>query len=440
MSKLIFLRGYLIIILLIISVGWGLDKLLGHSVIEENIPSDSIGIKAGFLYLDTVLRQHEGNIETVWNEQQKVIQTALGYPVALFQISDFSGEEKVIKSLESDEIITLRSEENTNIYYQKLPNANFIIALGPLQDITIRQKTDDIVIWVYYLLVAIALYVWLWPLSRDLRELRRTAIDFGAENFAARVNISKNSSISPVAMAFNLMAQRIQDLITSHQDLTHAVSHELKTPLSRFKFSLEIINNSDDSKQRKKYLHAMKQDVRELDELIDEMLSYAKLGAHNLKLNLQQLDPEQWLYDIIEQYNSEDIKISLNVKHPTLEKERPITIDKLLMSRAVHNLIRNGLRYAQQQLKIRFNRYNKHVSIWIEDDGVGIPEQFREQVFQPFARLDISRDRQSGGYGLGLAITQKIVQQHGGRIYVDKSTLGGACFKLSWEDIDIGKL
>ena len=90
-------------------------------------------------------------------------------------------------------------------------------------------------------MVATAIYLWLLPFSRDLCELRRATKKFGNENFATRVKVGKNSSIAPVATAFNSMAQRIDDLITAHQDLTHAVSHELKTPLSRFKFSLEII-------------------------------------------------------------------------------------------------------------------------------------------------------------------------------------------------------
>ena len=384
--------------------------------------------------------KYKEDIETGWNAEQTVIQTALGFPVALLQSSDFSGDKQIINALESGKITTLATEEKSNIYYQKLQNTHFIIALGPVDNSTIRESTDGILIWVYYLLVAIALYIWLWPLSRDLRELRKTAIDFGAENFAARVKINKSSSITPVATAFNSMAQRIQDLITSHQDLTNAVSHELKTPLSRFKFSLEIVNNSDDKELSKKYLQAMKQDVCELDELIDEMLNYAKLGTHNLKLNPQCVEPKQWLKTIIESYSQEEIKISLEIMSLNSEQEKYITIDKHLMSRAVHNLIRNGLRYAHHHLKISFNKVDEKIYLSIEDDGIGIPEQFREQIFQPFARLDTSRDRQSGGYGLGLAITQKIVQQHGGKVVVDKSVLVGARFKLSWVDIDIEKI
>jgi len=176
----------------------------------------------------------------------------------------------------------------------------------------------------------------------------------------------------------------------------------------------------------------MKQDVSELDELIEEMLGYAKFGAHNLKLNLEDIVPEHWLKDIIKHYDEKNIKIQLNITSPILDKSKTITIDSHLMSRAINNLIRNGLRYAESQLVISLEIVENQVNLHIEDDGPGIPEQFYEQIFQPFTRLDTSRDKQSGGYGLGLAIVQKILLQHGGQINVGKSQLGGADFLLNW--------
>ncbi len=176
----------------------------------------------------------------------------------------------------------------------------------------------------------------------------------------------------------------------------------------------------------------MKQDVCELDELIDEMLSYAKFGAHNLKLHVEEIHPEYWLRELIKPYDENNIIINLNVATETNDKAKTISIDTRLMSRAINNLIRNGLRYAKNQLKISLEISNKQVNLLVEDDGPGIPEQSREQIFQPFTRLDTSRDRQSGGYGLGLAITQKILQQHGGQINVEESRLGGAKFQLIW--------
>ena len=257
-------------------------------------------------------------------------------------------------------------------------------------------------------------------------------MNFGNNNFSARVNLNQASSIQPVADAFNSMAQRIEDLVSAHEDLTHSVSHELKTPLARFKFSLEIIENCDDSNQRQANLQAMKEDVCELDELIEEMLSYAQFGVHNLRLNLQAVNARVWLQDVISRYDLDNNEIEIYLIVNTPEPETMIRIDKHLMNRAVHNLIRNALCYALNQINISLQLAGDYVKLTIEDDGPGIPVQFQDQIFQPFTRLDSSRNRQSGGHGLGLAITQKIVQQHGGRIEVSHSLLGGAGFQLSW--------
>ncbi len=231
------------------------------------------------------------------------------------------------------------------------------------------------------------------------------------------------------------MTQCIQELVVAHKDLTHAVSHELKTPLARFKFSLEMISSNDNVEKKRKYVQAMQQDVRELDELIEEMLRYAKLSTENLKLNLEKVHPKQWLQGIISQYDQGKVKIHFQFFAEPSSTEKEIIIDLHLMSRAIHNLIRNGLRYAQSQLQVSLEIGNHQIKLRIDDDGVGIPEKYFDHIFQPFTRLDASRDRQSGGYGLGLAITQKIVQQHGGHIVVDKSVLGGAGFQLIWRGL-----
>ncbi len=323
-------------------------------------------------------------------------------------------------------------ENNARVYYRQLSNSEYIIALNPLPEKAEVVFFEILLISTYYLLVAGALFLWLWPLSRDLHELRRTAIDFGAENYATRVKLAKTSSIGSVADSFNAMAQRIQELISAHQDLTYAVSHELKTPLTRFKFSLQIISDLKDEEQRKKYLRSMNQDVNELDQLIDEMIRYAQFSAENLTLNLAEVNSQQWLESIISQYDQNSFKIPVILVTQIERNQQTITIDKLLMSRAINNIIRNGLRYAKTQLIISHHIINGQFNLLIEDDGLGIPEQFYEQIFQPFSRLDTSRDKQSGGYGLGLAIAQKILLQHGGEICVRKSELSGACFHLRW--------
>lgn len=432
MSSTLFLRSYLMIVLLILAVGWMLDQVLVYYGEQENIVLDNSHLRGSFLYVDAILTDSRPAIKAAWEQHHATLESALGYPITLYQFSDFSGDKAFLQALALGQIVALSNESKAITYYKTMSDNDHIIAFEPASDKPIHPTADDLVIGVYYLLVAVILFFWLRPFSSALRQLRAAAINFGDNNFSVRVNLNQTSSVQPVADAFNSMAQRIEDLVSAHEDLTHSVSHELKTPLARFKFSLEIIENCEDSSQRQAYLQAMKEDVCELDELIEEMLSYAQFGVHNLKLNLQAVNARVWLQDVISRYELDNNEIEIHLVVNTPEPETMIRIDKHLMNRAVHNLIRNALSYALNQINISLQLAGNYVKLTIEDDGPGIPVQFHDQIFQPFTRLDSSRNRQSGGHGLGLAITQKIVQQHGGRIEVSNSLLGGAGFQLTW--------
>ncbi|MCH9698415.1 MAG: HAMP domain-containing protein [Gammaproteobacteria bacterium] len=432
MSNALFLRNYLIIVGLILAVGWGLDRVLLHYNKQDNLATDSQYLRGSFLYINTVLENDQSAVRNSWQHYKAEFEHELGYPVALYERSDFSGDQNFLDQLETGHILALTNENNAMVYYRQINVSDYVIALGPILTSDSWQYNDMVLIAVYHVFVAVALFFWLRPFSSDLHELRSAASRFGENDFSTRVNVNQSSSIRPVADAFNAMAQRIEELVSAHKDLTQAVSHELKTPLARFKFSLEIISNLSDSKQRMSYIEAMKEDVRELDELIAEMLSYAEFGAHHLKLNLEVFHAGDWLRECVKHYAQEakisNIELDINIEHP----DQTIRIDKHLMSRALHNLIRNALRYAHQHIQISLHFAEQQTTLRVDDDGPGIPEQFREQVFQPFTRLDGSRDRQSGGHGLGLAITRRIVHQHGGSIQVGASSTGGAGFQLHW--------
>lgn len=433
MSNALFIRNYLMIVLLIFATGWMLDQVLAYYIEQENISSDNTKLQGSFLYIETILSDSQSTIASAWQQHHAAIENALGYPVALYQLSDFSGDKTFLHALVLGQIMSLSNENKDILYYKKMSDTNHIIALGPLSGNS-HYSSDVLVISIYYLLVAAVLFFWLRPFSSDLHALRTAASSFGEDDFSARVEVNQSSSIRLVADAFNSMAQRIEDLVSAHEDLTHAVSHELKTPLARFKFSLEIIENCNDSVQRQVHLQAMKEDVCELDQLIEEMLSYARFSVHNLKLHLETVDAGTWLNEVIHRYELDNNGIQIHLALNSTDQETLLKIDRHMMNRAIHNLIRNALCYARSQINISMQTANGYVELRIEDNGPGIPVQSRDQIFQPFTRLDSSRNRQFGGHGLGLAISQKILQQHGGSIKVIDSILGGAGFRLSWPE------
>lgn len=438
MSRLLFVRSYLLIVIGIFLVGFTLDKVLTEFIVKsDKKPTEEMLLQGHFLYIEIVLKQQKKTLPLAWAQSKAMLKKELAYPLELYHISDFSAQASLVTLLNSGQVSAMLSDDGQRVYYRQLSGTDYLVALGPLYKETKHVLTDTSVMLIYYFCVFSALFLWLLPFSNDLHKLRKASVSFGAEDFSARVHLRKRSSIAPVANAFNFMAQHIEDLIVAHKDLTYAVSHELKTPLARFKFSLEIIASQADEMMREKYIQAMKGDVSELDDLVNEMLHYAKLSSRNLTLQFESVEGREWLEQIIAEYTETRINIRLDYSIVAGIKEKSIVIDCHSMSRAVNNLIRNGLRYANKQLTVSLHLADDITTICIEDDGCGIPEEHLEHVFQPFTRLDESRDRQSGGTGLGLAITQKIVHQHGGKIFAYRSSLGGAGFQLSWKDISL---
>jgi signal transduction histidine kinase len=315
--------------------------------------------------------------------------------------------------------------------YQQVPGSDQILALGPIPVATTDSIPESLIIVSYYLLIALVLLIWIRPFYRDLSMLRQGAANFGKEDFSTRVQLSDKSSILPVAQSFNTMAERIEYLVSAHQELTNAVSHELRTPLARFKFSLEILSRSRDPAKQQEYLDQMKDDVAELEDLIDEMLSYARLGEHNLLMNQVDIDLRSWLNEQLAVYRDEAIRVTCSFAVEGTTGTCRANLNPDLMARALHNIIRNGLRYARSKIDLHV-QCNGEASISVCDDGPGIPAELIDRIFEPFSRLESSRGKDSGGYGLGLAIAERILQRHHGSLTVKNCQPHGACFLLRW--------
>jgi two-component system, OmpR family, sensor kinase len=354
----------------------------------------------------------------------------IGIPVSSVAISDLAGMAELLPHSAADSIHVFYDSHDNAMLYQPIPNTALMLVLGPAP-LTLAEQNLG---WgiAYYLLVALILLLWLWPVYRDLSLLRRAAVDFGKADFSTRVVLSDKSRILPVATAFNAMAERLETLISSHKELTHAVSHELRTPLARFKFSMEMLARNLEPERKAQYLNDMKGDVTELETLIDEMLSYAKLSEQNLLMNLVDIDIKQWLQHEVAHYAHETIQVTCGFSAQTPNGDCRVTCNPDLMARAVHNIIRNGLRYAASSIIVHAHLTHEAAFIRICDDGPGIPHDKRDAIFEPFSRLETSRDKTSGGYGLGLAIAARIMQRHQGSIRVDNCEPQGACFKLEW--------
>jgi two-component system, OmpR family, sensor kinase len=275
---------------------------------------------------------------------------------------------------------------------------------------------------------ALAAYRWMRPIWLDLVMVRERAIDFTGGRFNTRARESHSVIIGPLARTLNALAMRMERLIAAQRDLTNGISHELRTPLARARFALEILREPSSAHEYETAVTSIEQDIAELDELIAMSLTYARLEYMSLQSNLEPTPLAAWFDAQVKEANLlyGDKAVTLRVD---VDRGTRVAMDKRLMSYAMRNLLRNAGKYANSQIHVSVAIARGNVEISVEDDGAGVAPAEREHIFDAFVRLD----RNTGGYGLGLAITRQVLSAHKGRIVAtDPETLPGARFELSW--------
>ena len=274
------------------------------------------------------------------------------------------------------------------------------------------------------------LLLWLRPHWRDLERLKRTAERFGKGHLSERTQIAPSSNIGSLAHVFDTMAGDIENLLNQQRDLLNAVSHELRTPLTRLDFGLALALSEDMPTASRERLQGLVAHIRELDELVLELLSYSRLQNPERLPERVEVPLDEFIDSILgsldEDLAAPEVVIDV-LLHGALER---FVLDPRLTARALQNLLRNAMRYCEKRIQVGVLVSEQGCEIWVDDDGIGIPDSERERVFEPFYRLDRSRDRATGGFGLGLAISRRALQAQGGTLTVEASPLGGARFRL----------
>lgn len=283
---------------------------------------------------------------------------------------------------------------------------------------------------VRYLIVALALLVpigfWSRTHWRGLQGLMRVADKFGAGQLKVRAQMKPGDSIYPLAERINHMADRIETLLESQRGLLHSVSHEIRTPIARLEFAFELLHDTAGDTLLQKRIGSMQDDLTELKSLVNELLGMARLDSDQ-PLRYETFDLTQALRTCANALPP--AAVSLDVSVP--DGMGTYYGDCRLLMRATGNLLRNAQKYANGKVALSAVRKLGGVAIMVDDDGPGIPEEERDKVLEPFYRLDRSRDRNTGGFGLGLSIASKAITLHGGALTIDTSPLGGARFTIS---------
>ncbi len=244
---------------------------------------------------------------------------------------------------------------------------------------------------------------------RSVARLAEAAESFGKGQDIKKFKPEGASEVRKAGQAFIMMRERIKKQMFERTQMLAGVSHDLRTPLTRMTLQLAMMGDNDDVK-------GLTEDVSEMKRMVDGYLSFAKgEGAEKSSLN----NANDIVKSIVDRIRRGGQEVELNSTSSVEIEIRPNAFE-----RCVSNIISNALRYADNA-KVSVNKLSSYLEILVDDDGPGIPQNKRNDVFKPFFRIDSSRNTQTGGVGLGLTIAKDIVMSHGGNIELQDSPLGG---------------
>ena len=245
--------------------------------------------------------------------------------------------------------------------------------------------------------------------ARSIRQLADAAESFG-KGVDSAFKPYGSVEVRKAGVAFNKMKERIKRQMSERTQMLAGVSHDLRTPLTRMKLSLAMAEKNDDNQ-------AFLEDVLEMEKMLEGYLSFARGEGSEESVDV---DLNGLIVGIVDKFNMQKQKIKY-------EKNENISLIKgreQALKRMITNIVSNAFRYAQN-IEVQLKETNNRLEITVDDDGPGIPEDKRDDVFKAFYRLEESRNKETGGIGLGLSITKDIVRSHGGTIRLSDSELGG---------------
>lgn len=408
-----------VLLLSIVALGWTFDRIFTTFLADEQ--SNPVS------HYETLGRQLAAGLDdnlaperflTAW-------QTESGTRLALLSQEELPLPDSLWRSLQAGQPLILETTTGLTLHYW-LPNHQRVLAMTPnaLQNNQQQTLVSALLSVAFYSGIALLLLLWLLPLVFSLRRLNQSALDWGRGDFSTRLPIGRLSYITDIERTFNRMADQIESLLQDNRLISSAVSHDLRTPLARLRFGIDILSESSDREERQRYEEHLSNDIDEMQALVDALLHYARLEQHLVQLDREPVN----LSEILQAYVNHHPQgvVVLEPSAEPLWTSGQATYLRMLL----HNILNNALNYGAGQVRIETERLRSRVVIHIHDDGPGLNPNDLSTLIKPFVRG--SSDAGHQGFGMGLAIADRIAHWHNGHLQVRRSAqLGGAEFLIA---------
>ncbi|MDO6444456.1 ATP-binding protein [Colwellia sp. 1_MG-2023] len=409
-------------------IGWGLDKLVADDYETQENPDVYIyqQLIEGFSQQLGELSSQQLPLATEKMAEQYQL------PISLDNINNVALPVTLLAKLSQHGGLLLATDEEAYIL-RKIPQhpqqlIKLQLPIAPDEN----QPLNIMLTAVLYIGVCAILIIWLFPLARRLFILTNAAEKIGKGDLGVRVPINRFSYINRLEKSFNQMASQIEKLMADNKLLARSLSHDIRTPMSCLRFGVEAALDSNNIAKKNEYLNRMEAELTNMEAMTSAFLSYAGMERQGINLRFENLDINQFISDICHDFQA--LAEQYNVKLTCQLSEKPIiySLDSHWFHQALQNLISNAVQYAKSQVVLSIAIQTKTIEFIVEDDGNGLAKDDLAKIFDPFVKLDTARSREHGHFGLGLAICQKVVHWHKGKIKANNSTnLSGARFTIS---------
>ena len=406
------LAGGLLVIAVLLDLGFGFLQTRGASDSDR--------------WLAATIQLIEARLAEVPAPERDALAASIASEIGV-DVQVLPRDAVVFDDISNQGTTPLVDADGATSYLYDAGSIDAIVRLGPIADPE-ESWLLSLLPPLFYLSILLVVGLWLRPLLRDVDAISGAAQRFAADYREPLTTADQATELKGLARNLDEMAARLSGVLRNQKELIAALSHEMRTPLARIRFALAVCSEGAGSELRDR-LAAMNDDVQEIDELIASMLNYARLDHPDLKMHWQYVPVRPWLERIAAKTKPENIRIEVQ----TDDELQEVWMDRNLMELALSNLLVNAFKYADNKVRCSLAERVDEYVLTVEDDGPGIPEEARDEVFRAFARIDDSRSRDTGGSGLGLAVVARVGELHGGTASVDTSReLDGARFSIRW--------
>lgn len=340
--------------------------------------------------------------------------------------------EMNLKDFHEDPLIQIGRDQGKRFLVVQQGQGFFILDLVRPYSQETEWETKVIFLIVILTFILAGVYLTIRWILRPIQWLKEGVRQVSGGNLDYQVPVKKSDDLAKLTEAFNAMTARIQEMFHSKKQLLLDVSHELRSPLTRMKVALEFLPESHAKEN-------ISEDVLEMEKMVTEILETERLRSEHGHLNLQRTDMKDLLQEMINSFKNQPLKIGLE----EVSKNLVLDIDRERIKTVLKNILDNAVKFSKENLspiRMSLKRKGSYVVVQVTDKGKGIPPDDLPYIFEPFYRIDRSRAKHTGGYGLGLSLCKTIMEAHRGKIEIESRLNNGTTVHLYFPALESDSL